>query len=109
MQGCFLSKDFFSTKRFCCASKGYTPKIKRNDFMGICNGRKNSLWWNDANVGGCPMTSDKRWCFLRLTDLEKAYSTSSYYDDCFFSNRFSLGAHPTSAICHSLKIWQLSQ
>ena len=48
---------FFSTKRFCCASKGYTPKIKRNDFMGICNGRKNSLWWNDANVGGCPLTS----------------------------------------------------
>ena len=25
---------FFSTKRFCCASIGYTPKIKRNDFMG---------------------------------------------------------------------------
>ena len=42
----------------CCASKGYTLKIKRNDFIGICNGRRNSLWWNDANVGGCPMTSD---------------------------------------------------
>ena len=48
---------FFSTKCFCCASKGYTQKIKRNDFMGICNGRKNSLWWNDVNVGGCPLTS----------------------------------------------------
>ena len=77
-------------------------------FMGICNGRKNSLWWNDATIGGCPSTSDRRWCFLRLTDLAKAYSTL-YYDDCFFSNRFSLGAHPMAAICHSLKIWQLSQ
>ena len=61
---CFSIKIFsFQQICFCCASKGYTPKIKRNDFMGICNGRKNSLWWNDANVGGCPLTSGSSMSF----------------------------------------------
>ena len=83
---------------------GFTPKIKRNDFMTICNGASNSLWWNQVD-GGCPSTSDKKWCFLKLTDLEKAYKTE-FEENCFFSNRFSLGAHPTSAICHSIKIWE---
>lgn len=83
---------------------GYFAKLKRNDFMSLCNGKKNSVWWNDLN-GGCPDSSDRRWCFLRLTDLEKAYG-SFYQKDCFFSNRFNLGAHPTTAICHSLNIRQ---
>merc|ERR1712018_594606 len=83
-------------------SPGYRARTKRNDFMSLCNGKSNSLWWN-AMVGGCPEWSDRKWCFLRLSDLEKAYSTS-YYDDCFFSNRFNVAAHPNTAICHAMKI-----
>lgn len=103
-----------SSKRFILQrylAPDYFPKLKRNDFMSVCNGKKNTLWWNDFN-GGCPESSDRRWCFLRLTDLEKAYgSGDSLYQqqkDCFFSNRFNLGAHPTTAICHSLNIRQMS-
>ena len=50
---------------------GYRARTKRNDFMSLCNGKSNSLWWN-AMVGGCPEWSDRKWCFLRLSDLEKA-------------------------------------
>ena len=86
---------------------GYQPRTKRNDYMSLCNGKSNSLWWN-AEDGGCPEWSDRRWCFLRHSEIAKAYSTS-YYDDCFFSNRFSVGAHPNTAICHAMKMWKLSQ
>jgi hypothetical protein len=73
--------------------------------MRLCSQKANSLWWNSAE-GGCPQESDRKWCFLRLSELYRAYETH-FYDDCLFSNRFSVGSHPSAAICHALKIWNI--
>ncbi len=93
----------------CIPRIDYKPEIKRNDYMRVCAFRSNTLWWNSA-FGGCPPDSDKKWCFLRQTDLYRAYDLQfKGQDDCLFSNRFSVGSHPTTAICHALKMWYYSR